>query len=80
MVCLFFTCFLILGELRGFPGAVQLSIPSVDTNSICNVLNFVFLGPFPEVSFLFFSQPGAGLTNWVPVWDSRAGAPLFGLY
>ena len=75
------SCFLILGELRGFPGAVQLSIASVDTKSICNVLNFVFLGPFPEVSFFFFFlQPGAGLTNWVPVWDSRAGAPLFGLH
>ena len=75
-VCFFFTRFLILGELRGFPGAVQLSIASVDINSIYNVLNYVFLGPFPDMSFFFFSQPGAGLTSQVPVWDSWAGAPL----
>ena len=29
---------------------------------------------------LFFSQPVAGLTNQVPVWDSQAGAPLDGPY
>ena len=26
---------------------------------------------------LFFSQPTAGLTNWMPVRDSRAGTPLY---
>ena len=26
--------------------------------------------------FFFFLQPVAGLTNWVPVQDSQAGAPL----
>ena len=27
----------------------------------------------------FFSQPAAGLTNQVPVWDSQASTPLFQL-
>ena len=34
-----------------------------------------YLGPAPEVSF-FFLAAVAGLTNRVPVRDSRAGAPL----
>ena len=29
---------------------------------------------------IFFSWPTAGLTNRVPVWDSWAGAPLYGLW
>ena len=39
---------------RGFPGVVPLSILSVDANNMSNVLNFVFQGPVPEVSFFFF--------------------------
>ena len=58
-----------------FYGVIPLSIASVDANNISNVLNFAFRGPVPETSF-FFSQPVAGLTNRVPVQDSRAGAPL----
>ena len=29
-----------------------------------------------ETSIFFFSQPAAGLTNWVPVWDYWASTPL----
>ena len=35
----------------------------------------MFQGLVIEVSIFFF-QPAAGLTNQVPVRDSRAGAPL----
>jgi len=65
-----------LSGFTGFPGVVPLSIASVDANNISNVLNFPFRGPVPETFFFFFSQPMAGLTNQVPVRDSRAGAPL----
>ena len=47
----------------------------LDANIISNILNFVFWGPAPEVSF-FFLQHVAGLTNRGPVWDSQARAPL----
>ena len=67
--------FHLLSGLRGFPGVVPLSMASVDANNISNVLGFAFRGPVPEASF-FFSQPVAGLTNRVPVRDSRARAPL----
>ena len=71
-ICFFFH---LLSGFTGFPGVIPLSIASVDANNISNVLNFAFRGPVPETSF-FFSQPVAGLTNRVPVRDSRAGAPL----
>ena len=64
-----------LSGFRGFPGVISLSIASVNANNISNVLGFAFRGPVPEASF-FFSQPVAGLTNRVPVQDSRARAPL----
>ena len=65
-----------LSGFRGFPGVISLSIASVDANNISNVLGFAFRGPVPEASFFFFfSQPVAGLTNRVPVRDSRARAP-----
>src|ERR1700678_3986936 len=44
---------------------------------ICsNVLYLVFRSPVPKVSFFFCLQPAAGLTNRVPVRDSRDGTPL----
>ena len=61
-----------LSGFKGLPGVVPLSIVSVDVNNISNVLNFAFRGPVPEVFFF----PVAGLTNRVPVRDSRAGGPL----
>ena len=56
-VCFFsflFFFFRPLSAFRGFPGAVPVSIASVDANIISNILNFVFQGPAPEVSFFFF--------------------------
>jgi len=72
-----FPCFHSLSGFTGFPGVVRLPIASVDASNISNVLNFAFRGPVPEMSFFFFSQPVAGLTNWVPVQDSWARAPLY---
>ena len=72
----FFLFFHMLSGFSGFPVAVPVSIASVDANIISIVLNFVFWGPAPEVSFFFFLQHVAGLTSRVPVRDSRAGAPL----
>ena len=66
--------FHLLSGFRGFPEAVPVSIASVDANIIYNVLNFVFWGPAPEVSF-FFATWG-WTNNQVPVRDSRAGEPL----
>ena len=42
---------------------------------LCDSFNILF--NIPEVSFF---AAVAGLTNRVPVWDSRAGAPLAPAY
>ena len=57
-VFFFFFFFHLLSGFRGFPEAVPVSIASVDANIISNVLNFVFRGPAPEVSFFFFAAFG----------------------
>ena len=55
----FFFFFHPLSGFGGFPEAVPVSTASVDaTNIISNVLNFVFRGPAPEVSFFFFAASG----------------------
>src|SRR6266568_1144334 len=61
---------------RGPLGAVLLPIPSVDANNIFYCTQFgVPRLCFRGVHFIF-SRPAAGLTNRVPVRDSRAGTPL----
>ena len=65
-----------LSAFRGFPGAVPVSIASMDLIIFLMYSILCSEAPAPEVSFFFFWQPVAGLTNRVPVRDSRAGAPL----
>ena len=73
---LFFFFFHPLSAFRGFPGAVPVSIASVDLiiSLMYSILCFEAL--LQSCLFFFFWQPVAGLTNRVPVWDSRARAPL----
>ena len=57
------------------PDAEPLPILFVYTTICSSVLNLMARGPVVEAS-IFFSQFAAGLTNRVPVQDSRAGNPL----
>src|ERR1700678_241236 len=63
----------------------SLSLSCSNTQAICREQN-MFYNTQIGVSKLcsghvqfFFSCPPAGLTNQVPVWHSRAGAPLVSL-
>jgi hypothetical protein len=69
IVCYFtyFTC------LIASPVAALLAIPYIYI--ICSY--FCILSPSSGGVHFFFLRPEAGLTNRVPVRDSRAGAPLF---
>jgi len=49
---------------------------SVNTVLCSDVPNLRSRGPVLQGSIFFFSPLAAGLTNRVPVRDSRAGAPL----
>src|SRR6266567_2330427 len=61
---------------RGPLGAVLLPIPFVDANNIFYSTQFGVLRLCFRGVHLFFSWPATGLTNQLPVWDSRAGNPL----
>ena len=65
-----------LSAFRGFPGAVPVSIASVDL--IISLMYSILCSEalLQRCLFFFFWQPVAGLTNWVLVQDSQAGAPL----
>ena len=64
-----FSCFIVPLE-----GAL-LPMPPVDTIICSNALKLVSQVPVVEVSIYLFSRPAAGLTNRVPVRDSRGPAP-----
>ena len=59
-------------------GAKSLTTLSVYTTICYSILNLMVQGPVVKASIFFFSQPEAGLTNRLPVRDSRAGTPLVG--
>jgi hypothetical protein len=66
-------CFLVFyGLTWGRTSTVLLLIPF----EIVKCTQFDVLGACSGGVLFFFFQPAAGLTNRVPVRDSRAGAPL----
>src|ERR1700679_3561389 len=69
----YFTPFLVFYSTLG---AVLSLIPILETVTYIIMYSICFFNPpFLWFSF-FFLEPVAGLTNRVPVRDSRAGAPL----